>query len=139
MTLRYDFDDYFDFEYEPSMDEIDSFLDTVSDEMLIDAAEEAFYTLTEKEQQEIIDDQKSQGEDAWLKVDAKGNTIVDFKKALEADKGWVISEFVYDELEGFEDEMKDYFYSEAKEQYEDAKAYRDDPYSYNGVRRSDFY
>lgn len=137
MNLRYDFD-YDEFEYELSRNEINEFLDQVSDQELIDAAEEAFYTLTKAEQEEIIDNMKAD-EAGCLTVDAEGNTVIDFKKALTEDKGWVISEFVYDELEAFEDEMKDYFYSAAKEQYEDEKAYSDDPYSYNGVRRSDFY
>lgn len=43
-----------------------------------------------------------------------------------------------DLIDDFEDEIKSYFYSDAKEAYDESEAYRKDPYGYNGVRQSDF-
>lgn len=135
MTLWYNFggDDIHegeDFEYDLSYSDIEGYFMSLPNEELQDAFSEAFYKLPKEEQISLLQDR---GEPNFA--------CPNFMAWLNDDKRWVISEFLMDNeiLELFEDELHDEFEDEAYEQYKDRLEYRRDPYSYNGVRRSDFY
>jgi len=144
MTLTYWFgrDDDQEFEFEPDYYQIKEFLESQDEAVLAEAAEEAFDKLSEQQQSEIITDLINDGSYNLLKKTQVGTNVkwsINWQEMVKKDKDWVITEFVFDNLDQFEDDMKDYFHREASEQYDDAEAYRKDPYGYNGVSPRDFY
>lgn len=50
----------------------------------------------------------------------------------------VLDDTIANNIFKFEDQIKDYFQRDAYEEYIDQREYEKDPYSYNGVSRSDF-
>lgn len=138
MTLTYDFDDR-DFEYEVDSSDLETYFDEQPIEVIVEAAEEGFSNMSEQERSEIITDILNDGDIHLLKKHQEGTNVkysIDWEKAYEEDKSWVM-EFV--DVDSFKDDIKDYFYRDAAEAYDDAESYRRDPYGYNGVNERDFY
>lgn len=123
-TLQYYFDDLQDeaFEYDVNLSD---WLSSLSNELKVDLVK-YFYTLVD----EYKNDLKEYGKDLKIEDININNMSVVNDLLFEIDRK--------DILEEFEDSIKDYFYADAKEVYNDANEYRKDPYGYNGVRQSDF-
>jgi len=138
MTLTYDFDDR-DFEYEVSNSDLETYFGEQSIEVIVEAAEEGFGNMSEQERSEIITDILNDGDIHLLKKHQEGTNVkysIDWEKAYEEDKDWVM-EFV--DVDSFKDDIKDYFYRDASEQFDDVEAERKDPYGYRGLSPRDFY
>ena len=138
MTLTYDFDDR-DFEYEVDSSDLETYFDEQPIEVIVEAAEEGFSNMSEQERSEIITDILNDGDIHLLKKHQEGTNVkysIDWEKAYEEDKSWVM-EFV--DVDSFKDDIKDYFYRDAAEAYDDAEAERRDPYGYRGLSPRDFY
>ena len=131
MTLWYDFDDEgYEFEYDASYEDIEGYLMSLPNEELQDPLAQAFEALPKKDQIEVLEH-----------MEEPNFACPNFMRWLNEEKEWCISEFLMerDILELFKDELNDEFEEEAYEQYRDGKAFRRDPYAYNGLRQSDFY
>ena len=128
MTLWYNFNED-EFEYDLTYTKIENYLLSLPSEELVDAFEQSFEALPKEEQIRLL---AERGE--------KNFECPNFLQWIEDDKQWVVSEFIMDSeiLELFRDELHDEFEEEAYQQYSDGVAYRRDPYSYNGLNRSDF-
>lgn len=123
-TLQYYFDDLQDeaFEYDVNLSD---WLSSLSNELKVDLVR-YFYTLVD----EYKNDLKEYDKDLRVEDININNMSVVNDLLFEIDRK--------DILEEFEDNIKDYFYADAKEAYNDANEYHKDPYGYNGVRQSDF-
>ena len=128
MTLWYNFDEN-EFEYDLRYIDIENYLMNLPSEELVDAFKQAFESLPKEEQIRLL---AERGE--------KNFACPNFLKWIEDDKKWVISEFLMDNeiLELFKDELHDEFEEKAYLKYQDAIAYKRNPYSYNGLNRKDF-
>ena len=51
----------------------------------------------------------------------------------------LVSDFEIDVAECYRDDIEEFFESDARDDYEDAKEYQKDPYKYYGVKPSDFF
>ena len=128
MTLSYYFGDE-EFEYELDSDQVTQYLDSLSNEQIVDKAEEVFENYDEDEKQDLRDSL-----DGFSTSD--GN--IDWKALVEEDRDWVISEILFDAAEDFESEMENYFYDDASDSYNAYKSDQDD-YNYGyGFTVSDF-
>ena len=132
ITLTYYFGRYEDeFEYEPDLIDVkDYFEKNLSNEEIAQYVQEWFEDLPKEDQHDILES-----------FEEPNYACPNFLRWVEEDKDWCITEVLMDEsmIELFEDELHDYFEEEAGEQWEDAEAYRRDPYAYNGVKQSDFF
>ena len=138
MTLTYDFDDRY-FEYEPDSVEVNSYIEGQPVEVLADRAEDSFSKLSEQERSRILTDIINSGDYHWLKKQQDGTNVkysINWEVALEEDKDYVM-EFI--DEDDFKDELHDYFYSKASEQFDECEAERKDPYGYRGLSPRDFY
>lgn len=124
VILNYDFqvgpDDYDSFEYEADVD--DYIENHCSKDRLLELA--IMYwndEFTIKERTEYIE--------VYGTDDFTEDMIPDILS--EADDDWLKKQL--------EDEMHDAYEDEAREEFDDAEAYRKDPYGYNGVSPRDFY
>lgn len=142
MTLTYYFGEYDEkeFEYEPNYEEVNSFIDEQPNEVIADAAEEAFGNMSEQERSEIITDILNSGDVDLLTKHQDGTNVkysVDWNAAVEQDRSWVMQFF--DAEEYFKDELHDYFHRAASDAYDECEAERRDPYGYRGISERDFY
>lgn len=127
MTLRYYFNDYDEndvLDYELDVDDLSRFFETVSDEAVAEAAEEVFYSLTEQEQDKIINMWEEDDDGLVVTTDVNNKKKLNFLAMVQIDRGWVLSELVEfgpneKGLELFEDELKRFFKDEAYEYYKE--------------------
>lgn len=126
------------FDYTPDIDEIKEFIEAASDEDILDAAKKAYDNLTAEEKEELLADFTETG----FIVKQNEQLSPNWKKLVEEDRSWVITELIlYDNeaIEYFEDDMKDAFQNKAEYSYKDNKALQHDPYSYYGLNPADYY
>ena len=121
MTLRYYFNDE-GFEYDPEYSEIKDALKELPINELISEAQ-SMYNGFDKEEQESINN-CFEDRPHLLKPNGK----VDFKKVAKEDLDWIIDELLFDNLEPFEDYLKDYFEDDASDAYSDYDDWKHDPY-----------
>ena len=124
MTLHYYFNEYDDegFEYDPEYSEIKDALKELPISELISEAEAMYDGLDKEEQQSINDCFKDSPH--LLKPNGK----VDFEKVAKEDLDWIIDELLFDNLEPFEDYLKDYFEDDALNAYSDYNDWKQDSY-----------
>jgi len=128
-TLYYDFDDFYNFDYEA--DEYDE--KAVIDDFIKQDPKYAAELLLDEQTDEDIDFLTSEG----FSLDIKNNTIEQNMELIKE----CMEPFTSDELIDIfllYDDLKAYCEEEAREMYEDGIAEQRDPYSYFGVKRSDF-
>ena len=128
MTLWYNFNGE-EFEYDAKYSEIEDYLMSLPEEELQDPLSEAFNALSKEDQLIILTDKNE-----------PNFACPNFMRWLQEDKKWCISELLMEPsiLALFEDELHDQLEDAAYEQYRDQKAYRKDPFAYNGLNRADF-
>lgn len=63
----------------------------------------------------------------------------DYPTLTEDDLDHMLDESLDKLVDEYEMVLQDHFRDDAREQYEDAKAYEKDPYAYYGVSRRDFF
>lgn len=123
MTLRYYFNDE-EFEYELEYSEIYDYFNGVPNEELIKYLEQEFDNMSKKEQAEIITDLS---DDPITLIKRKEGTSItyvpNFKQLIDDDKSWCIDTFLYDNLDQYEDELKQYFEDDAYEAYKEESDY----------------
>ena len=139
MTLDYavqtGYDEWDNFEYDVSIDDINEYFDeAVSKEEMIELAREAFARATEEEQNEITN---------WAKENTPECVIdgkLDVAAFYEVDTdNYFLKELIISDEELYEEGIKDYLESRAREQFADAEAERKDPYGYRGLDPRMFY
>lgn len=127
MTLYYDFDDGELYPYELKELDIDEYVDSLTNEKYRTFAKNIWKELSpEKKEYYAKNYEVTRAED----FGAVFPGIYDAMREL-------ITEDASDDV--LRDDMKEYFYDRAYEQFKDSQAYEKDPYGYNGVRESDFY
>ena len=127
-----------EFDYSLDIDEIKEFIEATSDEDIVNASKKAYDNLTAEEKEELLEEFKETG----FTVIQNGKLSPDWKKLVEDDRGWLITELIlYDNeaVEYFEDDMKDSFQKRATNSYKDSRALQHDPYSYYGLNPADYY
>lgn len=131
MTLYYDFDENEDYPYEVKEQDVEEYVDSLTNEKYRKFAKEIWEELPlEKKEYYIKNYNITKIED----FDAVFPGIYDAMKELITEDA---SDDMLDSVLG--DDMKEYFYDRAYEQFKDSQAYEKDPYGYNGVKESDFY
>lgn len=121
ITIKYDFDDNNDYEYEADLYD---YINSLSNDEICEITKE-IYTEDDK----YNDLLKEQNYD-----------VSDIKKDdPELFKDLFFSIDYTDLYDYLEEDIKNFFENDAKEAFKDSLAYQKDPYSYNGVRRSDFF
>ena len=132
VTFYFEDKDYELDEYDYDVGRLEDFINNLEAEDLCDLAKSLFLRLPDKDKQEIIE---------ILETDISEDTFNDTSDPEVID----ISEYIVNESEPedifdlMSNEIRDFYYEEAKEAYKDAKAYQKNPYSYYGLDESDFF
>lgn len=133
MILRYNFDDNGPaFEYNV---DISDFVDSLNPAQICIIAKELYNA-------DLVDDfTKKEIKDSFAELNIPDDFDTKYENPDVLDCARYILENTDDDTlySILDDTIKAYFESEAREQYDDAEAYRKDPYAYNGVRPSDFF
>ena len=117
MTLRYYFDDE-EFEYELEYSDIYEYFNGVPNETLKEYLETEYNNMTEREQSEILNELLEDSGRNLIKrrIGTNITFVPNFENLIEDDKSWCIDTFLYDNLDQYEDELKQYFEDEAREE-----------------------
>lgn len=114
-SIYYDFSDEGGFDFEPTLDDKNRFLDSL------------LRQYSKNKLEDVIKDNVSNAfsdEYASLSVEEQTDELRDI---------------LFDNLDLFDEDAYTFFYDDAQEQYSDSEDYRNNPYSYNGVSPRDFY
>ena len=117
MTLRYYFDDE-EFEYDLEYSDIYEYFNGVPNETLKEYLETEYNNMTEREQSEILNELLEDSGRNLIKrrIGTNITFVPNFENLIEDDKSWCIDTFLYDNLDQYEDELKQYFEDEAREE-----------------------
>lgn len=127
MTLRYYFDDE-EFEYDLDYGEISDYFEQLPDNQLIEYLEEEYANLSEKDKTELLNELLDDPKRNLIKKMDGTNPVFEpnFKNLIEDDKYWCIEYFIYDNLDVYEDELKDYFEDDAYDSYKDGLDWKEE-------------
>ena len=116
MTLRYYFDDE-EFEYDLEYSDIYEYFNGVPNEELIKYLEQEFDNMSKKDKAELLNELLDDPTTLIKRREGTSITFVpNFENLIEDDKSWCIDTFLYDNLDQYEDELKQYFEDEAREE-----------------------
>ena len=128
MTLKYEFggDDYHDgqeFEYDLELSQLYEYFKGLPDRILKQYCEEGYDSMNEQEQSEILTDLINDNDSTLLMKRREGYNVKwypNFEQLLEDDEEWCIDTFIIDNnLDVYEDELKEYFEDDAYEAYKE--------------------
>lgn len=120
-SSRHDEDFYDESEFEMDVDERE-WVESLPDNEIAEMAEEAYEKMSEQEQSDILTELLNDGDlKALKKIDTQGNQlnkkyVPDWDYIVTKDKDWVIDVAVYDNIDDYYEQIKDYFADEASYQ-----------------------
>lgn len=127
MIFTYVDDNGDEFEYDTSTTALEFVTQNKSNKAILELAKDYWQNgLTSDEQKKYMLDYEIAGVDEETDPEIITQLIMDAD-----DEGWLDEEL--------EEEMRDFYESDAKETHEDNLSYQQDPYAYNGVSKSDFF
>ena len=132
MTLTYCFDEYseYEHEYEIDADQIKDYFKSLTRKEQLEAIKGEWDKMSDEEKSEMLD----LIDDPTLIKEVDGNKVPDFETIYEDDFDWLVDTFIVDSIEygesaeDWEDELKDYFKDEAREDYGEYQDWKKDPY-----------
>ena len=112
MILNYSFG-----EYELEYSDIYEYFNGVPNETLKEYLETEYNNMTEREQSEILNELLEDSGRNLIKrrIGTNITFVPNFENLIEDDKSWCIDTFLYDNLDQYEDELKQYFEDDARE------------------------
>lgn len=116
MTLKYYFDEN-EYEFELDYKRIHEYFEGLPIRVLSKYIEEEFDNMSKKEQAEIITELSDDPTRLMKRREGINITYVpNFEQLLDDDESWCIDTFLFNNLDQYEDELKQYFEDEAKEE-----------------------
>lgn len=116
MILKYYFNEE-EYEYDLNSSQIKEYFKAQPNRILKRYLEEAFDNMTKKEQAEIITELSDDPITLMKRREGYNITYIpNFEQLLDDDEDWCIETFLFDNLDQYEDELKQWYEDEAREE-----------------------
>ena len=116
MTLKYYFGEN-EYEFDLNSSQIKEYFKAQPNRVLKRYLEEAFDNMTKKEQAEIITELSDDPTRLMKRREGYNITYIpNFEQLLDDDEDWCIETFLFDNLDQYEDELKQWYEDDAREE-----------------------
>ena len=116
MTLKYYFGEN-EYEFDLNSSQIKEYFKAQPNRVLKRYLEEAFDNMTKKEQAEIITELSDDPTRLMKRREGINITYIpNFEQLLDDDEDWCIETFLFDNLDQYEDELKQWYEDDAREE-----------------------